>query len=39
MLIQFLGWEDPLEAGMASYFRILDWRIPKTEEPGGLYSL
>ena len=24
---------------MASYFRILDWRIPKTEEPGGLYSL
>ena len=33
-----LGWEDPLEKGMAIHFRILAWRIPWTEEPGGLYS-
>ena len=26
--VQFLGWEDPLEKGMATYFSILDWRIP-----------
>ena len=31
-----LGWEDPLEKGMASHFSILAWRIPWTEEPGGL---
>ena len=31
-----LGWEDPLEEGMATYFSILAWRIPWTEEPGGL---
>ena len=34
-----LGWEDPLEEGMASHSRILAWRIPRTEEPGGLQSL
>ena len=39
MLIQFLGWEDPLEVGMASYFSILDCRIPKREEPGRLQSM
>ena len=33
-----LGWEDPLEKGMATHFRILPWRIPWTEEPGGLLS-
>ena len=33
-----LGWEDPLERGMATYSRILTWRIPWTEEPGGLRS-
>ena len=33
------GWEDPLEEGMASHSRILDWRIPWTEEPGGLQSI
>ena len=31
-----LGQEDPLEKGMATHSRILAWRIPWTEEPGGL---
>ena len=31
-----LGWEDPLEKGMATHSSILSWRIPWTEEPGGL---
>ena len=31
-----LGQEDPLEKGMATYSSILAWRIPWTEEPGGL---
>ena len=34
-----LGWEDPLENGMATHFSILAWRIPWTEEPGGLQSM
>ena len=34
-----LGWEDPLEEGMATYFSILAWRIPWTGEPGGLRSV
>ena len=33
-----LGWEDPLEGGMATDSSILAWRIPWTEEPGGLQS-
>ena len=33
--VQSLGQEDPLEKGMATYFSILAWRIPWTEEPGG----
>ena len=33
-----LGWEDPLEEGMATHSRILAWRIPWTEEPGRLRS-
>jgi len=37
--VQSLGWEDPLEKGMASYSSILAWRIPWTEEPGGLQSI
>ena len=37
--VQFLGWEDPLEKGMATHSSILAWRIPWTEEPGGLQSL
>ena len=34
-----LGWEDPLEKGMAIHYSILTWRIPWTEEPGGLQSM
>ena len=36
--VQSLGWEDPLEEGMATYSSILSWRIPWTEKPGGLQS-
>ena len=39
MLVQSLGWEDPLEEGMATHSSILAWRIPWTEEPGGLPSM
>ena len=39
MQVQSLGQEDPLEEGMASYSSILAWRIPWTEEPGGLQSI
>ena len=34
-----LGWDDPLEEGIATYSSILAWRIPWTEEPGGLQSM
>ena len=34
-----LGWEDPLEEGMATHSSMLAWRIPWTEEPGGLPSM
>jgi len=34
--VRSLGWEDPLEEGMATHCSILSWRIPKTKEPGGL---
>ena len=34
-----LGWEDPLEKRMAAHSSILAWRIPQTEEPGGLQSM
>ena len=37
--VQSLGWEDPLEKGMATHSRILAWRIPWREEPGGLQSM
>ena len=37
--VQFLGWEDPLEKKMATQSSILAWRIPWTEEPGGLQSM
>ena len=33
-----LGWEDPLERGMATHSSVLAWRIPWTQEPGGLQS-
>ena len=36
MRVQSLGWKDPLEKGMATRSSILAWRIPCTEEPGGL---
>ena len=36
MRVQSLGREDPLEEGMAAHSNILTWRIPWTEEPGGL---
>ena len=34
--IQFLGWEDPLEKGMATHSRILAWEMPWPEESGRL---
>ena len=37
--VQSLGWEDPLEESMAAHSSILAWRIPWTEEPGGLQSM
>ena len=37
--IQSLGWEDPLEKGMATHSSILAWRILWTEEPGRLQSM
>ena len=36
---QSLGPEDPTEKGMATYSSILAWRIPGTDEPGGLQSM
>ena len=38
-LVWSLGWEDPLEKGMASHSNILAWRIPWTEEAGGLQPM
>ena len=37
--VRSLGWEDPLEEGMETQSSILAWRIPWTEEPGGLQSM
>ena len=37
--VRSLGWEDPLEKGMATHSSILAWRIPWTEEPGRLQSV
>ena len=37
--VQSLGQEDPLEMGMAAHLGIPAWRIPWTEEPGGLQSM
>ena len=39
IVLQSLGWEDPLEKGMATHSSILAWRIPWTEEPVGLLSM
>ena len=37
--VRSLGQEDPLEKGMATHSSILAWRIPLTEEPGGLQPM
>ena len=37
--VRSLGWEDPLEEGMATHSSILVWEIPWTEEPGGLQPM
>ena len=37
--VQSLGWEDPLEKGMATHSSTLAWRIPWTGEPGRLQSM
>ena len=37
--VQSLGWKDPLEEGVATHSSIHTWRIPGTEEPGGLQSM
>ena len=37
--VRSMGQEDPLEKGMATHSSILTWRIPWTEEPGGLQSM
>ena len=39
MWVRSLDWEDPLEEGMATHSSIHAWRIPWTEEPGGLSSI
>ena len=39
MWVQSLGWEDTLEEEMITPSRILVWRVPWTEEPGGLQSM
>ena len=39
MRVPSLGQEDPLEEGMAIHSSIVAWRIPWTEEPGGLQSI
>ena len=37
--VRSLDWEDPLELEMATHSSILAWKIPWTEEPGGLQSM
>ena len=37
--VQSMGWEDALEKGMATHSSVPAWRIPWTEEPGGLQSM
>ena len=37
--VRSLGWKDPLEKEMATHSNILAWKIPWTEEPGGLQSM
>ena len=37
--VRSLGWEDPLEKGVATHSSILAWKIPMTDEPGRLQSM
>ena len=37
--VQSLGWEDPQGEGMATHSNLLAWKMPWTEEPGGLQSM
>ena len=37
--VRSLGWEDPLGKGMAAHSSFLAWKLPWTEEPGGLQSM
>ena len=37
--VRSLGWEEPLAKGVATHSSILVWRIPRTEEPGGVQSM
>ena len=37
--VRSLGWEDPLEEEMATHSSTVAWKIPWTEEPGGLHSM
>ena len=37
--MDLMGWEDPLEKGITTHCSIFAWRIPWTEEPGGLESM
>ena len=39
MQVSSLSWEDPLEMGLTTHSSILAWRIPWTEQPGGLQSM
>ena len=39
MQFRSLGWEDPLEEGIATHSSILSWRIPQTEETSRLHSM
>ena len=39
MQVQYLGWEDPLEEGMATHSGVLAWEIPWTAEPGGFHGV
>ena len=39
MWVWSLGWEDPLEKGMATHSSILSWEVPWTEKPGGIQSV
>ena len=39
MRVQCLDWKNPLEEGIATHSSILAWKIPWTEEPGGLQSM